>query len=90
MIDVKWKKELVFNDEQFKKLTSNTNQDLMNIFYEFDEYVMTLNDNIKKGITSVYLAYNVGKNFIELWFQVSSLKFVIMADEYEDNFKAML
>ena len=82
--DDKGKKELIFSDEQFKKLTNNTNQDLMNIFNELDEYVMSLNDNIKKGTTSVYLAYNLGKNFIELWFQASSLKYVIMTDEYDD------
>lgn len=77
-------REVVYDEEQFKKLSSNTNENLMNIFNELDNYVLSLNENIKKNTTSVYLSYSYGKNFIELWFQVNSLKYVIMTGDYDD------
>ena len=56
----------------------------MSIFNELDNYIMSLNNNINKNTTSVYLAYTTTENFIELWFQANSLKFVIMTGEYDD------
>ena len=37
---------------------------IMNIYNELDNYVMSLNSDIKKNTTSVYLSYYYGKNFI--------------------------
>ena len=77
-------REVIYDEEQFKKLSSNTNEQLLNIFYELDNYILSLNENIKKNTTSVYLSYSYGKNFIEIWFQVNSLKYVIMTGDYDD------
>ena len=56
----------------------------MNIYNELDNYIMSLNSDIKKNTTSVYLSYYYGKNFIELWFQKNSLKYVLMTGDYND------
>lgn len=77
-------KEIIYDEQQFKKLTGNTNEQIISIFNELDSYVLSLNENIKKGTTSVYLSYSLGKNFIELWFQVNSLKYIIMTGDYND------
>lgn len=77
-------KEIVYDEQQFQKLSGNTNEQIMSMFNELDSYVLSLNENIKKGTTSVYLSYSYGKNFIELWFQVNSLKYVIMTGDYND------
>lgn len=80
----KTQREVFYDEEQFKKLSNNTNERLLNIFNELDNYILSLNENIKKNTTSVYLSYSYGKNFIELWFQVNSLKYVIMTGDYAD------
>lgn len=80
----KIEKDVSYDEEQFKKLSSNTNEKLISIFNELDNYVLSLNENIKKNTTSVYLSYSYGKKFIELWFQVNSLKYIIMAGDYDD------
>ncbi len=77
-------KEIIYDEQQFQKLSRNTNKQVMSMFNELDSYVLSLNENIKKGTTSVYLSYSYGKNFIELWFQVNSLKYVIMTGDYDD------
>ena len=77
-------KEIIYDEEQFKKLSSNTNPRLIDMFNELDSYIVSLNPDIKKGTTSVYLSYNYGKNFIELWFQANSLKYIIMTGDYDD------
>lgn len=77
-------REVIYDEEQLKKLSSSTNEQLLNIFYELDNYILSLNEDIKKNTTSVYLSYSYGKNFIELWFQVNSLKYVIMTGDYDD------
>ena len=77
-------KEIIYDEEQFKKLSSNTNPRLIDMFNELDDYIVSLNPDIKKGTTSVYLSYNYGKNFIELWFQANSLKYIIMTGDYDD------
>ena len=56
----------------------------MSIFSELDNYILSLNENIKKNTTTVYLSYSYGKNFIEIWFQVNSLKYIIMKGDYDD------
>ena len=82
--EVKPQKEIIYNEEQFNRLISKTNDKLKNIFMELDEYIMTLNCDIKKNTTSVYLSYFYGQNFIELWFNANSLKYVLNTGEYND------
>lgn len=77
-------KEMVFDENQLNKLMSNTKPELIDIYNKLNEYILSLNNNITRGTTSVYLSYNYGKNFVELWFQVNSLKYVIMTGEYDD------
>ena len=80
----KVKKEIVYDEEQFKKLSSNTNEKLIDIFNELDNYILSLNNQIKKNTTSVYMSYYYEKNFIDLWFNTNSLKYVIMSGDYDD------
>ena len=80
----KTQREIIYDEEQFKKLSSITDDSLMNIFYELDNYILSLNENIKKNTTTVYLGYLYEKNFAELWFQKHRLKYVIMTGDYED------
>ena len=77
-------REVIYDENQFNKISKNTNTEIMNIYNELDNYVMSLNSNIKKNTTSVYLSYYYGKNFIELWFQKNSLKYVLMTGDYND------
>ena len=77
-------REVIYDENQFNKISKNTNAEIMNIYNELDNYVMSLNSNIKKNTTSVYLSYYYGKNFIELWFQKNSLKYVLMTGDYND------
>ena len=77
-------REVIYDENQFNKISKNTNDEIMNIYNELDNYVMSLNSNIKKNTTSVYLSYYYGKNFIELWFQKNSLKYVLMTGDYND------
>ena len=81
---IKEVRESKYDDDQFQKLISNTKPELIDIYKVLDEYVMSLNPSIRKNTTSVYLAYTTTENFIELWFQTNSLKFVIMTGEYDD------
>ena len=80
----KTKKEIVFDEEQFKKLSNNTNEKLMNIFNELDNYILSLNDKIEKNTTLAYMSYYYEMNFIELWFYQNSLKYSIMPGVYDD------
>ena len=77
-------REVIYDENQFNKISKNTNDEIMNIYNELDNYVMSLNSGIKKNTTSVYLSYYYGKNFIELWFQKNSLKYVLMTGDYND------
>ena len=77
-------REVIYDENQFNKISKNTNIEIMNIYNELDNYVMSLNSDIKKNTTSVYLSYYYGKNFIELWFQKNSLKYVLMNGDYND------
>ena len=77
-------REVIYDENQFNKISKNTNIEIMNIYNELDNYVMSLNSDIKKNTTSVYLSYYYGKNFIELWFQKNSLKYVLMTGDYND------
>ena len=77
-------REVIYDENQFNKISKNTNTEIMNIYNELDNYVMSLNSDIKKNTTSVYLSYYYGKNFIELWFQKNSLKYVLMTGDYND------
>lgn len=77
-------REVIYDENQFNKISKNTNDEIMNIYNELDNYVMSLNSDIKKNTTSVYLSYYYGKNFIELWFQKNSLKYVLMTGDYND------
>lgn len=40
---------------------------------------------VNKNTTSVYLAYRITENFIEIWFQANSLKFFMMSGHYDDS-----
>ena len=82
--DDKPQREIIYDEEQFKKLSSITDDNLMNIFYELDNYILSLNENIKKNTTTVYLGYSYETNFISLWFQKNRLKYVIMTGGYDD------
>ena len=82
--DDKPQREIIYDEEQFKKLSSITDDNLMNIFYELDNYILSLNENIKKNTTTVYLGYSYETNFISLWFQKNRLKYVIMTGDYDD------
>ena len=77
-------REVIYDENQFNKISKNTNTEIMNIYNELDNYIMSLNSDIKKNTTSVYLSYYYGKNFIELWFQKNSLKYVLMTGDYND------
>ena len=77
-------REVIYDENQFKKISKNSSAELMNIYNELDNYIMSLNSDIKKNTTSVYLSYYYGKNFIELWFQKNSLKYVLMTGDYDD------
>ena len=77
-------KEISFDENQLNKLMTNTRPELIKVYEELNEYVLSLNENIKRGTSTVYLSYNYGKNFIELWFQINSLKYVIMTGDYDD------
>ena len=77
-------REVIYDENQFNKISKNTNDEIMNIYNELDNYIMSLNSDIKKNTTSVYLSYYYGKNFIELWFQKNSLKYVLMTGDYND------
>lgn len=77
-------KEITFDENQLNKLMTNTRPELIKVYEELNQYVLSLNENIKRGTSTVYLSYNYGKNFIELWFQVNSLKYVIMTGDYDD------
>ena len=46
-------KEIIYDEQQFQKLSRNTNEQIMSMFNELDSYVLSLNENIKKGTTSV-------------------------------------
>ena len=59
-------REVIYDENQFKKISKNSSAELMNIYNELDNYIMSLNSDIKKNTTSVYLSYYYGKNFIEL------------------------
>lgn len=83
-IEISSLREVIYDEKQFNKISKNTNTEIMNIYNELDNYVMSLNSNIKKNTTSVYLSYYYGKNFIELWFQKNSLKYVLMTGDYND------
>ena len=80
----KVQREVKYDEEQFLKLSSKTNPELMNIYKELDDYILSLNSDIKKSTTTVYLAYSLGKNIIELWFQVNSLRYILMTGDYDD------
>lgn len=77
-------RESRFSEEQFNKLIGNTKPEVLEIFNDLDNFIVGLDANIKRNTTSVYLAYTTTENFIELWFQANSLKFIIMTGEYND------
>ena len=54
-------REVIYDENQFKKISKNSSAELMNIYNELDNYIMSLNSDIKKNTTSVYLSYYYGK-----------------------------
>ena len=57
-------REVIYDENQFKKISKNSSAELMNIYNELVNYIISLNSDIKKNTTSVYLSYYYGKNFI--------------------------
>lgn len=78
-------KEVVFDENVFNKLISGSSSEIMNVFYKLDNYVMSLDEEIMKGTTTVYYTYATSvKHFIDIWFQSNSLKYILMHGEYDD------
>lgn len=78
-------RKYIFDQGQFEKLCSNSSKETMETFQILDNYVMSLDGNIKKITTTVYLAYALNNNFIELFFQNDTLKFILKNGEYNDS-----
>ena len=78
-------RKIVFDENQFNDLISNSNKEIIELYNELDTYVMGLGSDVKKGTTSIYLPYTNGKNFIEIYFQKNNLKIILMHGEYIDS-----
>ena len=79
-------KEVIFDENIFNNLISNSSSEIMNVFYKLDDYVMSLGSDIMKGTTTVYYTYATPiKHFIDIWFQSNSLKIILMHGEYNDQ-----
>ena len=78
-------KEVVYDENVFNKLIAGSSSEIMNVFYKLDNYVMSLDEEIMKGTTTVYYTYATSvKHFIDIWFQSNSLKYILMHGEYDD------
>lgn len=80
-------REIIYDENQFNEISRNTSSEIMKIYKELDDYLMSLNNDIRKNTTSVYLSYYYRKNFIEVWFQKNSLKYVLMTGDYFESEK---
>lgn len=78
-------KEYVFSEEQFNRLVAKTNPDILNLYYELDKYVLSIDDNIRKRTTTVYIGYDIGKSFLEVWMHNESFNLIMCSGNYEDN-----
>ena len=77
-------RKYIFDQGQFEKLCNNSSEETIETFNILDNYIMSLGDDIKKVTTSIYLAYSTENNFIEMYFQTNTLKFIIKNGEYND------
>lgn len=77
-------REIVFREEQYKNLISNSNQEVINLYKELDLYIMGLGVDVKRGTTSIYIPYTNGKNFVEIYFHKNNLKLILMHGDYND------
>ena len=77
-------REIIFKEEQFIDLISNSNQEVINLYKELDPYIMGLGTDVKKATTSIYIPYTNGKNFVEIYFQKNNLKLILMHGNYND------
>lgn len=78
-------KEYIFSEEQFNRLVAKTNPDILNLYYELDKYVLSIDDNIRKRTTTVYIGYDIGKSFLEVWMHNESFNLIMCSGDYEDN-----
>lgn len=48
----------------------------MNLYYELDKYVMSIDENIEKRTTTVYVGYDIVKSFLEVWMYKEKFNYV--------------
>lgn len=73
-----------FSEDDFRKQTSNTTENLINVYSELDKYIMSLGENVKKHTTINYIAYTNGKDFLDLHFLTDRIYIDIMSGSYND------
>lgn len=78
-------KEYIFSDEQFNRLVAKTNSNILNLYYELDKYVLSIDDNIRKRTTTVYIGYDIGKSFLEVWMHNESFNLIMCSGNYDDK-----
>ncbi len=77
-------KNVSFSVDDYKKLSANTNPELLDMYKKLDEYILSIDDSIKKNSTSVYISYTNGKSFVEFHFNKDKLFLSIMTGDYDD------
>jgi predicted transport protein len=77
-------KAVSYSEEDFERLSSNTNSNLISMYKELDSYILSLNDDIQRNSTKHYISYTNGKSFVEFHFWKESLFLTIMSGEYND------
>lgn len=73
-----------YSEEDFNRLIKNTNPVLIDMYKELDEYLLSIDDSIKKNSTKHYIGYTNGKSFVEFHFWNNNLFLTIMTGDYED------
>ncbi len=77
-------KDVSYNEEDYKRLSSNTDNELKIIYKELDNYIMSLDETIKRNSTKNYIGYTNGKSFVEFHFYTNRLFLTMMSGDYED------
>jgi uncharacterized protein with ParB-like and HNH nuclease domain/predicted transport protein len=77
-------KAISYSEEDFERLSSNTNSNLISMYKELDSYILSLNDDIQRNSTKHYISYTNGKSFVEFHFWKESLFLTMMSGEYND------
>lgn len=78
-------KEYTFSEEQFNRLAAKTNPNILNLYYQLDKYVLSIDNNIRKRTTTVYIGYDIGKSFLEVWMHNESFNLIMCSGDYEDK-----